>query len=150
MLFCLIFSDFAWTIVRCFVYSTFLEALQCSERMVCCVLQQEDLQALGQLLLCVTLQSSEATQHEHFHRSMDTLTSSYSPDLQNIVRSAFSDVYSCKLCVLPTPFQLPPAVRRGWGRGHSAPQRSRGTAAAGCTALLLPGALAASARCSGG
>lgn len=48
--------------------------------------QQQDLLALGELLLGVALQTPTATLPEHFHQSMDTLATHYSPDVHHIVQ----------------------------------------------------------------
>ena len=56
------------------------------------LLQQQDLVSAGQLLLAVALQSPVATQPEHFHQSLETFSSQFSPDLHHIVQ-----------CVPPSP-----------------------------------------------
>ena len=48
--------------------------------------QQQDLLRLGELLLCVSLQSSTAAQPSNFHASMEQLASKYSHDLQHIIQ----------------------------------------------------------------
>jgi len=48
--------------------------------------QQEDLAALGDLLMCVALQSPLATKPENFHASMEALATHYSPELHHILQ----------------------------------------------------------------
>ncbi len=48
--------------------------------------QQEDLVAVGQLVLTVALQSPAAAEPGNYHHSLDTLATHYSPDLHNITQ----------------------------------------------------------------
>ncbi len=50
------------------------------------VSQQDDLVAVGQLLLSVTLQSPMAAIPNNYRQSLDTLASHYSPDLHHITQ----------------------------------------------------------------
>lgn len=53
---------------------------------VCACVQQGDLYSLGQLLVCVGLQSVEAVRPDLLHRSMEAFSSIYSPDLNHLVQ----------------------------------------------------------------
>ena len=51
-----------------------------------CSYQQEDLAALGELLMCVALQSPLATKPENFLGSMEALAAHYSPEIHHILQ----------------------------------------------------------------
>lgn len=48
--------------------------------------QQQDLLALGQLLLSVALQSPTAADPKNYRHSLDTLAARYPPDLHHIIQ----------------------------------------------------------------
>lgn len=54
-------------------------------------LQQRDLFSLGQLLLCVSLQSADVGRPENLHRSLEVVANTYSPELNHVLQYVTCD-----------------------------------------------------------